>query len=106
MSANNTEQDTATPGPWRVGDAGSTVFGPPNGNPSPKTVARVLRRPDARLIAAAPELLEALRLLFNECTHYTEGEAFMSKIVDLDTGYGHEAWKKARAAIAKAEGRQ
>ena len=30
-----------TPGPWRVGDAAYTVFGPPNGQPSPKTVARV-----------------------------------------------------------------
>ncbi len=26
-----------TPGPWRIGDAGYTVFGPPNGNPSPES---------------------------------------------------------------------
>ena len=25
-----------TQGPWRVGDAGASVFGPPNGNPSPE----------------------------------------------------------------------
>lgn len=51
---------THTPGPWRVGDAGHTVFGPPNGNPSPKTVAHSLSRADARLVAAAPEMLAAL----------------------------------------------
>ena len=50
-----------TPGPWRIGDAGWTVFGPPNGNPSPKTVANVKSKRDARLIAAAPDLLSTLR---------------------------------------------
>lgn len=51
---------TVTPAPWRIGDAGHTVFGPPNGNPSPETVARNLSRANARLIAAAPDLLAAL----------------------------------------------
>ena len=50
-----------TPAPWRIGDAGMTVFGPPNGNPSPETVAATRNRANARLIAAAPELLAALR---------------------------------------------
>jgi hypothetical protein len=50
-----------TPAPWRIGDAGLTVFGPPNGNPSPETVAATRNRANARLIAAAPELLAALR---------------------------------------------
>lgn len=48
-----------TPGPWRIGDAGYTVFGPPNGNPSPETVAATTHKKNARLIAAAPELLAA-----------------------------------------------
>lgn len=39
--------------PWRVGDAGTTVFGPPNGNPSPFTVATGLARADASLIVRA-----------------------------------------------------
>lgn len=52
---------THTPGPWRVGDAGHTVFGPPNGAPSPKTIAPNLSHADARLIAAAPDLLAALK---------------------------------------------
>lgn len=54
-----------TPGPWRVGDAGYTVFGPPNGKLSPAIIANVGRGSfpnartiaNARLIAAAPDLL-------------------------------------------------
>ena len=57
---------THTPGPWRIGDAGHTVFGPPNGNPSPKTIARELSRADARLIAAAPSMLLTLLRLQDE----------------------------------------
>jgi hypothetical protein len=52
-----------TPAPWRIGDAGITVFGPPNGNPSPETVAATRNRANARLIAAAPDLLHALQLI-------------------------------------------
>jgi hypothetical protein len=54
------EDTKHTLGPWRIGDAGHTVFGPPNGAPSPLMVAQRVRRADARLIAAAPELLAAL----------------------------------------------
>ena len=52
-----------TPGPWRIGDAGKTVFGPPNGQPSPATVARVTHKANARLVAAAPQMREALAAL-------------------------------------------
>lgn len=34
----NNEQ-THTPTPWRIGDAGHTIFGPPNGNPCPVIIA-------------------------------------------------------------------
>lgn len=50
-----------TPGPWRVGDAGATVFGPPNGTPAPEMIAqRIRNKANARLLAAAPEMLAAL----------------------------------------------
>lgn len=64
-----------TPGPWRVGDAGFTVFGPPNGNPSPETVATVRKRANSHLIAAAAEMLEELKRLHEEggCGHATPG---------------------------------
>lgn len=58
--------EASTPGPWRVGDAGHTVFGPPNGNPSPETVAgRITNPANARLLAAAPEMRDALQTLLD-----------------------------------------
>lgn len=82
-----------TPGPWRVGDAGATVFGPPTGNPSPETIANVRRADNARLIAAAPELLAALRGILEI------GKRDMSN--PKYDGY----FATASDAIAKAEGR-
>lgn len=45
---------------WRVGDAGNTIFGPPNGTPTPEIIAIVHKgnKANARLLAAAPDLLE------------------------------------------------
>lgn len=57
----NTEKTGHTPGPWRTGDMYNTVFGPKNGNPCPEIIAYIHKgsRANARLIAAAPDLLEA-----------------------------------------------
>jgi hypothetical protein len=96
-----------TPGPWRIGDAGRTVFGPPNGNPAPEIIAtiyggtsdqaavtRALKmKSNARLIAAAPELLDAAKGLVWAWNH------------PLGTK-GTDAYAAAlENAIAKAEGR-
>lgn len=54
---------THTPGPWRVGDAGHTVFGPPNGQPSPETIASGIKRSNASLIAQAPAMYAALQAI-------------------------------------------
>lgn len=89
-----TERASHTPGTWRVGDAGNTIFGPPNGNPSPETIARNVSRRYARLIAAAPELLEAC-------------ESFIAKASVLGPLQGatwHTEVQQARAAITKAKG--
>lgn len=55
-----------TPGPWRVGDAGHAVFGPKDSGMyqnSPVTIVQGLaNKANAHLIAAAPELLEALEI--------------------------------------------
>jgi hypothetical protein len=50
---------------------------------------------NARLMAAAPELLAALR----ELVHYDEGSSEQGS-------YGYEVLSRCKAAIAKAEGRE
>ena len=77
---------------WRVGDAGHTVFGPPNGKPSPETIARVLDVRNAPLLAAAPELYAALERLLESigCGEPSPDDS--------------PAVKFARAALSKARG--
>jgi hypothetical protein len=91
-----------TPGPWRVGDAGFTVFGPPNGNPSPETIAHMVtvrKGPaNARLIASAPDLLAALR----ETADLLEGFRAADMADDDEPAIIGPAIDRARAAIAKA----
>ena len=51
-----------TPGPWRVGDAGHTIFGPKmEGAISPKIVATGLKPANARAIVAAVNAADNLR---------------------------------------------
>jgi hypothetical protein len=80
-----------TPGPWRVeiisGDMAQVLA-------KSYCVADDVRPSDARLIAAAPDLLQALQQLIN-----LHGASYTDLVTD------DEAWAKARAAIAKAEGR-
>ena len=54
-----------TNGPWRIGVSGVTIYGPPNSNPVPEEIATVNTEANARLIAAAPALLEALQSIMS-----------------------------------------
>jgi hypothetical protein len=75
-------------GSWEVGyttDQGSKVL-----------IAHGLREESARLIAAAPDLLGALRFIL---AFYEPGQRY------LDTNAWKNAEAAARAAVAKAEGR-
>jgi len=96
-----------TPGPWKLNSykeklRGSVVLtrykilafnmGP---DKSPQVICELAYKwaePDARLIAAAPEMLEALQAL------YVEG--FMNMPFEEQ----HKRWMLAQAAIAKATG--
>jgi len=82
-----------TPGPWRVGYAGTTVFGAPNGSPCPTVIAIDLTRANARLIASGPNLLRACQLALQ----YVVGPA---DIRMNDT----EMEETLKQAIAQAEG--
>jgi hypothetical protein len=85
-----------TPGPWQVGHFDSNMICDSDGaNRGCAPIARVEgtaaeRRANARLIACAPELLEALKLAVRQNEHDM-----------LMTG---KELRNARAAIAKAEG--
>jgi hypothetical protein len=100
-----------TPGPWRATAWGETIsIDSPHGNYS--GIARLnfsgnadygippqLETANARLIAAAPDMLEALESLFEECAmvhkHWGEGN---------NTEKAAAAISKAQAAIRKARG--
>ena len=80
-----------TPGPWRV-DYAMGIRGADN-----VPLAYVLSAsssvptPDARLIAAAPELLEALEMLLTIEPNYLSADAYERSI-----------WENARDIVAKA----
>jgi hypothetical protein len=81
-----------TPGPWTYAKNERVV------GPSGNTIADCRYkngRHDGPLVAAAPELLEALRLL---------REIEWAVSIDCNGEEREAAWTKARAAIAKVEG--
>ena len=88
---------TYTPGPWVQARVAGSTFIRGEGTPHGPKVATVADtddvRANARLIAAAPELYEALRALVRVQD--------AQRIGPLEKG---EAWKAARAALAKVEG--
>jgi hypothetical protein len=99
-----------TPGPWKFGHHGvEALWIGPDYNRAPVALvphdteaARETSRDDARLMAAAPDLLEAL----DKLAHYAECQvaAFTSGRPHLDMTLFPSLCKEARAAIAKATG--
>jgi hypothetical protein len=86
-----------TPGPWEVGQYGNSFIVTAKANSYDVAVVRNIGNEDneanARLIAAAPELLAALQRYMEVCP------------ADEDTTAAfQEAANNARAAIAKATG--
>lgn len=85
-----------TTGPWRVGDNGATVFGPKTSE-TLRTIATLTKVPmvlnetkaNARLIAAAPEMLEAL-------------EEFL--LCGPNAGHNQDLLEQVKNTIKKARG--
>lgn len=75
-----------TPGPWSTEYDGSIVMRDQivSSPIAPDGATKEERRANAQLIAAAPELLDALRKIAFECASY------------------NDCWETAQAAIAKA----
>lgn len=88
-----------TPGPWRI--HGRVIRVPGRGViaeiPGPETVGVFDWLDNARLIAAAPDLLEAVKQMIGVYDDYGAGFYNQDEFV--------EGVDKARAAIAKAEGK-
>src|SRR5512138_2098860 len=102
-----------TPAPWRIGDNGTTIFGPPSDQPSPVVIAYKLRptprvsaeerKANFALQAAAPEMAEALRAFY---------DAACDVLAPMTTEEIKEHWqdetldncrKQARALLARLE---
>jgi len=82
-----------TPGPW-AWNTSTDIYEKDTGF----TVIEIANKPkieDARLIAAAPELLEALEMLMPLEPSRYESES-----------YGRDMWQNASDAIAKATGKE
>lgn len=98
-----------TPGPWKAGLIGGpsglrpAIYGEKHGEQIADMSADLIpedeNNANARLIAAAPELLEALQALFEHCamTHKHWGE-------NSNLKESNAAQEAARAAISKALG--
>jgi hypothetical protein len=85
-----------TPGPWEARRRSliiGAVYEVWAYIPESIPITEVSNGANARLIAAAPELLEALKDLLFFCEEMDPKAAWL------------EPWNKAKAAIAKAEGR-
>jgi len=98
---------THTPGPWEVGydpedyeDCQSVWYftQPPNEGAGAEIAGRICEPANAHLIAASPDLLEALILLVEECD-----ETLAIEPDDLNSEMRARA-EIAHAAIAKATG--
>ncbi len=83
-----------TSGPWHITDEGSQIVIQTFSDHPSGTLARIYRvdelaYSDARLISAAPELLEALQMLMPQEPREADS-------------YDRAMWDNARSAIAKA----
>lgn len=93
-------EKTFTPGPWFVAKSGMFLVCTlsPAVSVYADQMVRTEAEHDARLIAAAPELLEALRNMDESMCRGFDTRA--------DRDFGRKALVAARAAIAKATGSQ
>jgi len=90
---------THTPGPWGLRHSGKTVVSLPHTSPEAREViaCSIENTANARLIAAAPELLDALRDAISQAKWYGPRNPD-----ELGGKFACEVIAKAEAAIARA----
>lgn len=89
---------TATP--WRVGDAGNTIFGPKTENPSPETIARLDRTPNRQ--ANAQHIVHCVNLHAELVEALKDCAASLDRLPDVDGAYRATCLQQARAILKKA----
>ncbi len=94
-----------TAGEWRKGPSFNVngVEMPTVQNNCGNGVAYVANPDDISVICAAPDLLDALEALLNECTVWTYDQPKQCE-PDIESGNFNDAWNKARAIISRATG--
>ena len=99
------EKVAHTPGPWRVLPTNDCVIeSEKHGNIALVNLAR-MSAADARLIAAAPDLLALAKRYASECAECDGDGRILVTFNDREAEYDPcEACADIRAAIAKAEG--
>ena len=109
-----TAPPTATPGPWRLTGSrclGWTIVGElPDGRGDTDALASCPDEANARLIAAAPELMSALKamLAYDEALRTSGGKGDpygTTYTATTISGKRADAMLKARTALAKARGK-
>lgn len=96
-----------TPGPWEIARNRTSIveIGPCVADGYAGALWLDVQEADARLIAAAPELLEALELLFGTNAMHSVCRHEDADVFGRVKGtWGAKAEEKARAALAKAKG--
>lgn len=107
---------THTPGPWKVCEVALNdywIVGSTIGAADPRDGRRICdvailnndKEANARLIAAAPELLEALTYLERELSAGALTLYNQKAILECDRDWLLNQASRAKAALAKAEGR-
>lgn len=92
--------EASTPGEWRIGDAGATLFGPKTGAPSPETVAAVRKKINAEFIALAHNMMPDLLSVVDEMQSFIEHLAVASN----DDGAYESEIQRALSLLSKLRG--